>query len=79
MQSLTWVGTSTGGYASLWCLYIQNEKSTITAIAIIGTSEYSKVLNRGGFGVTGLEVAAGEKQRTQQNHPAPEAPSTLIF
>lgn len=39
MQQLTWVGTRTGGYASLWCLYIQNEKSTITAIPIIGTNE----------------------------------------
>lgn len=49
---------------------------------MIGTKEYSKVLNRGGFGVTGLEVAEGKKKDTafkEQNQAVFEMCSSLVF
>lgn len=50
---------------------------------MIGTKEYSKVLNRGGFGVTGLEVAEGKKKKDtafkEQKQAVFEMCSSLVF
>ena len=50
----------------MWWRYIQKEKSTMAVMPMMGTSEYMSVVNTGGFGVTGLEVAGGKLKRHRE-------------
>lgn len=46
----------------MWCRYIQKEKRTMAVTAMMGTSEYIRVVSTGGLAVTGLFVATATQR-----------------